>query len=106
MEKLLEKLNINSKKGIENLVIFLVLVIIVMVVINGIFNEEEEKIIPTVNTQIINENKDTFEKKLEDILTTISGVRKSKSNDFIYKQYRENTNIRYKRNNNSNRRKR
>ena len=41
MEKLLEKFNLNSKKGIENLVIFLVLVIIVIVVINATFTEKE-----------------------------------------------------------------
>lgn len=93
MQKLLEKFNLNSKKGIENLVIFLVLVIIVMIVINGVFNEEEKNIMPTSNIQVVNEKEDTLEKKLENILTTINGVRKSKSNDFLYKQYRKNTYI-------------
>ena len=93
MQKLLEKFNLNSKKGIENLVIFLVLVIIVMVVINSLFKESEENIIPTNNIQVVNEKEDTLEKSLENILTTINGVRKSKSDDFLYKQYRKNTNI-------------
>lgn len=85
MQKLLEKFNLNSKKGIENLVIFLVLVIIVMVVINSIFNEEEENIIPSSNIQVTNEKGDTLEEKLENILSSIKGVRKSKCNDFLYK---------------------
>lgn len=75
MEKLLEKFNITSKKGIENLVILLILVVIVMIVINSIFNEKEE-VIAVPN--IIKEEKegDTLEEKLESILSSIKGVGK------------------------------
>ena len=60
MEKILEKFNLTSKKGIENLVILLVLVVIVMVVINSLFTEKEE--VP----------------QIENILTSIKGVGKVK----------------------------
>ena len=78
MEKLLEKLNLNSKKGIENLVIFLVLVIIVMVVINSLFNEDQDETITTSNIQIIDDKGDTLEERLENILSSIRGVGKVK----------------------------
>lgn len=74
MEKLREKFNINSKKGIENLVIFLVLVIIVIVVINSLFTENEETIISTSNIKTITSEGDTLEEKLENILKSIRGV--------------------------------
>lgn len=76
MEKLLEKFNITNKKGIENLVIFLVLVIIVMVVINSLFTDNEEVIVQTVNKEAINNKNDEIEEKLENILSTIKGVGK------------------------------
>lgn len=76
MNKLLEKFNITNKKGIENLVIFLVLVIIVMVVINSLFTENEEVIVQTVNKEVINNKNDEVEQKLENILSTIKGVGK------------------------------
>ena len=78
MEKLLEKFKLNSKKGIENLVIFLVLVIIVMVVINSLFNEKENKIVTTSNVDVTSKGNNTLEEKLENILSTISGVGKVK----------------------------
>ena len=76
MNKLLEKFNLTSKKGIENLVIFLVLVIIVMLVINSLFSESKEVIVQTSNTEIVNSKNDTLEEKLENILSSIKGVGK------------------------------
>lgn len=77
MEKILEKFNLTSKKGIENLVILLVLVVIVMVVINSLFTEKEEV---TQIEQVVKQevNSDSLEKKLENILTSIKGVGKVK----------------------------
>ena len=75
MEKILEKFNLTSKKGIENLVILLVLVVIVMVVINSLFTEKEE--VPKIEQVVKQEvNSDSLEKKLENILTSIKGVGK------------------------------
>lgn len=77
MEKILEKFNLTSKKGIENLVILLVLVVIVMVVINSLFTEKEE--VPKIEQIVKQEvNSDSLEKKLENILTSIKGVGKVK----------------------------
>ena len=77
MEKILEKFNLTSKKGIENLVILLVLVVIVMVVINSLFTEKEE--VPQIEQVVKQEvNSDSLEKKLENILTSIKGVGKVK----------------------------
>ncbi len=77
MDKLLEKFNITSKKGIENLVIFLVLVIIVMVVINHLFAEEkEESAIETFHEVKTSTAKDNLEEKLEEILSSMKGVGK------------------------------
>ena len=76
--KLLEKFNLNSKKGIENLVIFLVLVIITIVVINTLFTDENDVV--TTNTDIIStsKNNDSLEERLETILASIRGVGKVK----------------------------
>ncbi len=77
MEKLLEKFN--NKKMIENLVIFLILAIIVMIVINYIFDSHTEKI----QTATPNQNEDTMtlvatvdenEEKLKNILSLINGA--------------------------------
>ena len=76
MEKLLEKFNLNSKKGIENLVIFLVLVIIVIVVINATFTESEDEIISTATITTRDAQNDSLEEKLENILASIRGVGK------------------------------
>ncbi len=77
MEKILDKFNLTSKKGIENLVIFLVLVIIVMVVMNGLFaKEEENEIKAPISTASSDVKIDTLEAKLENILSSIKGVGK------------------------------
>ena len=74
MEKLLEKFNINSKKGIENLVIFLVLVIIVIVVINGLYvNENELDMVQTV-TAMNDTKSNELEERMERILSMIEGA--------------------------------
>lgn len=75
MDKILEKFNLTSKKGIENLVIFLVLVIIVMVVINSLFSENEKE---TVVEEVVKQESktDSLERKLENILSSIKGVGK------------------------------
>lgn len=78
LQKLIDKFNLNSKKGIENLVIFLVLVIIVMVVINSLFTEENTEVTPTLNVIKTNEKEDSLESKLESILGSIRGVGKVK----------------------------
>ena len=77
MEKLLEKFNLNSKKGIENLVIFLVLLIIVIIVINATFAEENENVSEvTSNIMKVTNDNDSLENKLENILSSIKGVGK------------------------------
>ena len=76
MDKLIEKFNLNSKRGIENLVILLVFVIIIMVVINSLFSEEEDLVATTVNVVKSDNTEDLLETKLKNILETIRGVGK------------------------------
>lgn len=78
MQKLIEKFNLDNKKSIENLVIFLVLVIIVMVVINSLFTEETSEATPTLSVIKTNEKEDSLELKLENILGSIRGVGRVK----------------------------
>lgn len=79
MEKLLEKLNLSSKKGIENLVIFLVLLIIVMIITNSLFEEKSVETVENIEeTKNIVEEKDDLEEKLENILSSIKGVENAK----------------------------
>lgn len=82
---------INNKKKIENLVVFLVILIITIIIINYIWNDKEET---TNDNQITNSNKKLAEvndinnsdtsdtnnlnSELEGILTNISGVGKVK----------------------------
>lgn len=78
----LEKIrNANSKKTMENSVIFLILCIIVIIVINSLFdsNDKAEEIanlnaMPNVQNDISNDT--DFEKKLENILSLIEGAGK------------------------------
>ena len=78
MEKLAEKFN--NKKSIENLVIFLILLIIVFVVINNltkpveVTSEMSHEGRPSNGT--LSENEKTLEEKLEVILSQISGAGK------------------------------
>ncbi len=81
---------INNKKKIENLAVFLVILIITLVIINYIWNGKEDT---TNNNQIINSNKKlaqendvnnsndnttSIKDELEDILANINGVGKVK----------------------------
>lgn len=76
----------DQKKKIENIVAFIIILIITVLVINNMWNKDEEKNTNTTgkilatNTQqeiSINEEND-LEKKIEDILETINGVGKVK----------------------------
>ena len=101
----------NNKKTIENLVVFLVLLIITIVAINVIWGKEEEKPKDKVDSEYkvlaedINESniKQTsaynLEQELEDILSKIDGAGKvkvlvtySESNQIVA-MYNENKNI-------------
>lgn len=77
MEKLLEKFN--NKKSIENLVIFLVLCIIVMIVINALTDEKETVSNNAESSMIFATNtvsEKTLEIKLAEILSMINGAGK------------------------------
>lgn len=78
MEKLFEKFN--NKKLLENLVIFLILAIIVLIVINSLFdsNTKNSNSVVTVmaSSDNIAQEKADLEKKLENILSKISGAGK------------------------------
>ncbi len=77
MEKLLEKFN--NKKLIENLVIFLVLCIIVMIVINALTDEKETVSNNAESSMIFETNtvsEKTLEIKLAEILSMINGAGK------------------------------
>lgn len=85
-----KKVQGNNKKNIENLVVFLILLIITVMAINVIWNKEEEeekentanyKILAenTINSSNISEDMEyDLEDKLEDILSKMTGVGKVK----------------------------
>ncbi len=77
----------NNKRKIENLVVFVVILIITIIVINTIWNNEEQTKENTQSDKVlakednINENKENsneLEQKLETILQSIEGVGKAK----------------------------
>lgn len=78
----------DSKKKIENLVFFLIILIVVLVAINLIWNNEKEENVQSTDsnkklaTQIETKNEldaqDTLTAQLEDILQNINGVGKVK----------------------------
>ena len=74
MEKLLEKFHLDTKKGIENLVTFLLMIVIGCIAWNSIFSREKEAPASSMTPvpQVITE--ESFERKLEKILSTMSGV--------------------------------
>lgn len=96
----------NSKKKIENLVVFLIILIITVIAINFIWNDEEQeskedslkKELSDVNNIEDDSNtENNLEKKLENILTKLNGVGKvnvlitySESNQVIA-MYNENS---------------
>ena len=98
--------NGNSKKKIENLVVFLIILIITVIAINLIWNDEEKEIqedllkkeLSNVNNIEDNSNaENNLEEKLENILTKLNGVGKvnvlitySESNQVIA-MYNENS---------------
>ena len=98
--------NGNSKKKIENLVVFLIILIITVIAINLIWNDEEKesqedllkKELSNVNNIEDNSNaENNLEEKLENILTKLNGVGKvnvlitySESNQVIA-MYNENS---------------
>ena len=83
-----KQINKDNKKNVENLVVFLVLLIITVIAINIIWgNEQEEnkdedyKVLAEDfqnNGDNLNENEYDLEDKLEDILSKIQGVGKTK----------------------------
>ena len=90
----------NNKKNIENLIVFLVLLVITIIAINSIWGSKSTNDVNNVNdisgaeladnanqNIISNNSKDPeydLESNLEDILSGISGVRKSKSFNYIF----------------------
>lgn len=78
MDKLLEKFN--NKKMIENLVIFLILAIIVLIVINTFFDNNQSNknanLVQTVSKKDSSTGDVNLEKKLEGILSKINGAGK------------------------------
>lgn len=82
--------NKDSKKKIENLVVFILILIITIIAINTIWNgdkKEETKIESTydkklatteVNTSNLNNNETSLENNLESILSTMEGIGKVK----------------------------
>lgn len=84
-----KKVQGSNKKNIENLVIFLILLIITIIAINVIWNKEEEEKENTANYKILAENtinssnisedmEYDLEDKLADILSKMTGVGKVK----------------------------
>lgn len=89
----------NNKKKIENLVVFLIILIITVIAINMIWKQDKtenknEKISGTEELDIINniENNneevqgENLEKKLENILSNMTGVRERKSTYYIFRK--------------------
>ena len=88
LKKIFSKSDGNNKKKIENLLVFIVILIITIIAINYIWNGNEEpkssNIVPEADgrndvVQVSSENaSDENEKKLADILSNIEGVGKVK----------------------------
>ena len=95
-----QKMDMNNKKSIENLVVFLILLIITIIAVNTIWgnndkNAEEKEntysykqLAENVDNTIIGNNFDNYEYNLEDsleeILSKISGVRECSSFSYIF----------------------
>jgi len=89
----------NNKKNIENLVVFLVLLIVTVIAINTIWGKEETNaeenpsnsykvLAESLDENIKSNNEEVTEynlqEELEDILAKIDGVRKRKSTYYIF----------------------
>lgn len=73
----------DNKKKVENLIFLLVILVITIIAINFIWKEDEEeettnsnKQLANVETNISDNSEETLERKLENILSKISGVGK------------------------------
>jgi len=90
----------NNKKNIENLVVFLILLIVTVIAINTIWGNEETNaeentsnsykiLAENLDKNITSNNKEVTEynlqEELEDILAKIDGVRKSTSINYIFR---------------------
>jgi len=87
----------NNKRNIENLIVFLVLLVITIIAINSIWGSKNSdtnstnisgaELADSANGNIVSNNSENLEydleSKLEDILSKMSGVRESKSYDYI-----------------------
>ena len=87
----------NNKKKIENLVAFLVIIIITLIAINVILKDDNEiskendsqykelaqEVIPSSNNKRDVKNNE-LEEKIEKILNTMSGVRRSECTYYIF----------------------
>lgn len=92
-----------NKKKIENLVAFLVILIITLIAINVILKDNKEPIKNNDDTykELATENKQTtkntsnneLEEKIEHILSTMSGVRKSKCSYYLFTIIRSSRNV-------------
>jgi len=88
----------NNKKNIENLIVFLILLVITIIAINSIWGTKKDnsntnttsdkQLAEDINKNIISNNSGNveynLEDKLKDILSKISGVRKSRSFNYIF----------------------
>lgn len=92
----------NNRKT-ENLVVFLIILIITLIVINAILNNDNEnnentasayKELASESTSFTETTSDSeLETKIENILETMSGVRKSKSIGYILTVIRSYCNV-------------
>ena len=93
--------NKTNKRKIENLVVFLIILIITLIVINTILgkNKNSDEVDSGYKTLAIRDSddgkieEDELEKKLEAILETIDGVRKCKGANYICKFKRNYSNV-------------
>lgn len=93
-----------NKRKIENLVVFLIILIVTLIAINAILsgNEKETqgknensnyKILAELPGKEKDAKEDELEQRLENILETMVGVRKSKSINYIHKIKWGNSNV-------------
>lgn len=87
------KLSKTNKRKIENLVVFLIILIITIIAINAILGGKPEetkkedssyKVLADMQKTSNDEKEDELEQRLENILETMVGVRKSKSTNHIH----------------------
>ncbi len=100
-----EKVEKPNKRKIENLAFFLIVLIITLIAINSILGgdkkdtlKEEKSSYKVLANDEESNNTETvdLEKKLEKILSTLSGVRESKCFNYIYKIFWGCSNVQWK----------